>query len=355
MPDSKLNILIADDDEGDRRQVRRVLRQAGLACECIETASIEGALEACDKCAFDCAIVDYRMPGHDGLHGIAALHERHPYMPIIMATGEGDEIVATEAMKRGASDYIPKMHIHAESMRRVIESALEKAVLRRKAAQQRQELENFASVLVQDLKALEVKVHEARIDHLTGLAGRPLFLEQAAALRVRSANGNLATAILFIDLDGFKAVNDRFGHDHGDAVLVQTAKVLRTSVRDTDIAGRVGGDEFVVCLAAPSEFLELTATKVAGRIVKKIAEIGRGIGCSVGIALTGTDTVDIETAIRQADEAMYAAKKSGKNRFMIHGRPRTPNILIADDDEGDRKQVRCSRDRQGLHANALRR
>jgi FixJ family two-component response regulator len=62
------------------------------------------------------------VPGHDGLHGIAALHKRHPYMSIIMATGQGDEMVATEAMKSGASDYIPKKRIHAESIRRVVES-----------------------------------------------------------------------------------------------------------------------------------------------------------------------------------------------------------------------------------------
>jgi signal transduction histidine kinase len=115
--------------------------------------SIEEALEACDKCAFDCAIVDYRMPRHDGLHGIAALHERLPYMSIIMATGQGDEMVATEAMKLGASDYIPKTLLHAETIRRIIESAVEKSVLQRKLAEQREELANFASMLVHDLKA----------------------------------------------------------------------------------------------------------------------------------------------------------------------------------------------------------
>ena len=227
MAPNTITILIADDDEGDRKLVRRALRQTGLPFVCIETASIVEAVEACDKYAFDCAIVDYRMPGHDGLYGITALQERLPYLSIIMATGQGDETVATEAMKRGASDYIPKRHIHAESIKRVIESAVAKATQRRKVAKQQEEVEKYTSVLVHDLKALQVKAHEARIDHLTGLAGRPMFLEQAAALRVSSANNKLATAILFIDLDGFKTINDRFGHSHGDAVLVQTAKILR--------------------------------------------------------------------------------------------------------------------------------
>jgi light-regulated signal transduction histidine kinase (bacteriophytochrome) len=153
MSHGTLNILIADDDEGDRRQIRRALRQAGLSCEYVEAASVEEALEACRGQAFDCAFVDYRMPGHDGLNGMTSLHERLPDLPIIMATGQGDEMVATEAMKRGASDYIPKMHVHAASLRRIVENALEVAALRRKLALQQQELENFAAVLVHDLRA----------------------------------------------------------------------------------------------------------------------------------------------------------------------------------------------------------
>src|SRR5258708_8603815 len=153
MAHGKLNIVIVDDDEGDRTLIKRALKQSGLLCECIETASIEEALEACDKCTFDCAIVDYRMPGHDGLHGVAALHEQHPFTSIIMATGEGDEMVATEAMKRGASDYIPKARLHEDTIRRIIESAVERSALRRKVAQQREELETFALMLVHDLKA----------------------------------------------------------------------------------------------------------------------------------------------------------------------------------------------------------
>ena len=93
-----MNILIADDDEGDRKQVKRALKQAGLPFECTEAQSIDEALMACASEEFDCAIVDYRMPGRDGLEGIAALSERQPFMSIIMSTGEGDETVATEAM-----------------------------------------------------------------------------------------------------------------------------------------------------------------------------------------------------------------------------------------------------------------
>jgi signal transduction histidine kinase len=146
-----LNILVVDDDEGDRKQIKRVLKHAGMFCSYTEAVSVKDALKACDKCDFDCAIIDYRMPGEDGLAGIAALHERLPYMAVIMATGQGDEMVATEAMKRGALDYFPKSSIDAQFIRRITEGAIEKASLLRRIAEQREELETFACMLVHDL------------------------------------------------------------------------------------------------------------------------------------------------------------------------------------------------------------
>ena len=131
----------------------------------------------------------------------------------------------------------------------------------------------------------------------------------------------MTTAVLFVDLDGFKRINDQYGHSQGDLVLAQTASILRSSLRDGDIAGRLGGNEFVVCIAAPSDILEKTAKRVAERIVGKVSEIGNGIGCSIGIALSKPGAPDLNSVIQQADEAMYLAKKRGKNRFVVHGRP----------------------------------
>lgn len=169
---------------------------------------------------------------------------------------------------------------------------------------------------------LEVKADNARVDHLTGLASRALFLEHVEASRVRNVGHDMSVAVLFVDLDGFKEINDQFGHDQGDVVLVKTAEVLRASLRETDIAGRLGGDEFIICLTAPSAVIEATARKIAERVVARILEIGNGVGASVGVALCGVDVLEIEAAIRQADEAMYVAKRRGKNRFTFHGRPR---------------------------------
>lgn len=163
---------------------------------------------------------------------------------------------------------------------------------------------------------------QAQRDHLTGLAGRPLFLELAESLRAKCGSGELRMALLFIDLNGFKQINDTFGHQKGDEVLTRTAAVLRTVLRDADVAGRLGGDEFVVCAIAPKDVIADTAQSIARRIVGGVREIGDGIGCSIGVAICPIDCRDLHCAMHRADEAMYEAKRSGKNRFVVYGAPK---------------------------------
>jgi signal transduction histidine kinase len=147
-----LNILIVDDDDGDRDQVRRALTQSTLKVRCSDAASIHDAVEACERSAFDCAIVDYRLTGEDGLSGLKTLHASFPHMALIMITGQGDELVATAAMKVGALDYLSKNQLGSESILRSVENAVEKAKLLRTIAEQREDLEVFSQVLVHDLK-----------------------------------------------------------------------------------------------------------------------------------------------------------------------------------------------------------
>lgn len=179
-----------------------------------------------------------------------------------------------------------------------------------------------AEQLARSNSLLAVKADQARIDALTGLPGRARFLEMAEAQRGRSQLDKTSLVMLFIDLDGFKRVNDTLGHDQGDRVLVKAADALRRALRDVDIAGRFGGDEFVACVVANAPDIEATAKSVAGRIVASVGRIGDGIGCSVGVSICSPDCSDLESALRQADEAMYFAKKAGKGRYAMFGQPR---------------------------------
>jgi signal transduction histidine kinase len=148
-----LNVLIVDDDDGDRKLVRRGLTKSALQVRCSDAASIDEAVQACEGSAFDCAIVDYRLTGEDGLSGLKTLHSQFPHMALIMITGQGDELVATTAMKAGALDYLSKKQLDSESILRIVENAVEKANLQRTIDEQRGGLEVFSRVLVHDLKS----------------------------------------------------------------------------------------------------------------------------------------------------------------------------------------------------------
>jgi light-regulated signal transduction histidine kinase (bacteriophytochrome) len=153
MAEKMLSVLVVDDDEADRKLVMRAMKHSGLSCTFVEKTNVADAVAICERQNFDFAIVDYQMPGQDGLTCIAYLHARVPEIPVVMMTGQGDEVVAAQAIKAGAMDYIPKKLIAAQSIRRIVETVLEKAKLHRKIAEQHDELEKFAAVLVHDLKA----------------------------------------------------------------------------------------------------------------------------------------------------------------------------------------------------------
>lgn len=229
-----------------------------------------------------------------------------------------------------------------------------------------------------ELAASREREEMALRDSLTGLAGRTLFLRHARRLLETSRHDeSLRLAVMFIDLDGFKQLNDKYGHAEGDVVLRRTARVLEGAVRSSDVVGRLGGDEFVLCLALQADTACEVARGVAARIVSGVAQIGFGIGCSVGIALgkaggypempekdlaadlpgDGTDggqaavrphgpgegagdggggtggqaddrgraagaalpgaPAPLRALLEEADKAMYAAKQAGKNSYHL--------------------------------------
>ncbi len=163
--------------------------------------------------------------------------------------------------------------------------------------------------------------HLAYHDALTGLANRRLFHDLLDQELKRAERKNQLTAVLFLDLDNFKKVNDQYGHKEGDRLLIQLAGVLRVRLRESDILCRWGGDEFIIAL--PEVAGEKTALKVAKKICLAIEEDitprypDCGLGASIGIALHPVHGHGPDSLIRQADMAMYLAKKQGKSRACL--------------------------------------
>lgn len=155
-------------------------------------------------------------------------------------------------------------------------------------------------------------VHWATHDRLTGLANRWLFEEKVADAVARARRSGEPGALLFVDLDGFKAVNDCFGHDAGDLVLRTTATRLRESLRGADIVARFGGDEFVVLLEGIRS--ERSALAVASKIRRRVGEpvqLPHGtiqVSCSLGFAFFPTQGEDLDSLLRRADRLMYRSK-----------------------------------------------
>ncbi len=163
--------------------------------------------------------------------------------------------------------------------------------------------------------------HQAQYDVLTGLLNRKSFEETLAAMIETAKGRDTLLAVLFIDLDKFKQVNDVYGHDMGDELLKAVARQLRSTVRDGDAVARLGGDEFMIVLNGLRE--PESATVVADKIVKALSTPFRirgkelHISASVGISLFPDDGRDVEALVKSADTTMYAVKGSGKNHYKI--------------------------------------
>lgn len=181
-----------------------------------------------------------------------------------------------------------------------------------------------------EIKAQRDQIHHlATHDNLTGLPVMRLATERSHRAMAHARESGRKIAFMFLDLDGFKAVNDQHGHDAGDRVLREVALRLRSAVRAADTAARIGGDEFVVVLH------ELTHAQAAGDVADKILRTlalpidynghTLQVGASIGIAIFPDHAEDLDELRRVADKAMYAVKASGKNRYQFAPSPELPH------------------------------
>jgi len=301
-----IRILVVDDDDVDREKFRRMVRKAGVRATVVEAESRAEAMERLAAESFDCVVVDYRLGEVTGVEVMQEInHERRPRLPVVMITGLGDERVAVEAMREGAYDYLSKTSLQPARVRAVIEGSLRWGEMEAQLDQARERLH-----------------HLSLYDTLTGLPNRNLFfdrLEQALSGAERAGSG---LALLMMDLDGFKAVNDSLGHAGGDRLLTEVGRRLEQMARRCDTYARIGGDEFAAVLVGCDSLAG--AVTIAERLRVAISEpcIVDGelvrVGMSVGVALYPDHGGDARTLLAHADGAMYLAK-GGSRGYEISG------------------------------------
>lgn len=304
--EQRLKVLLVDDDMADRRVIRRYVNSAGLGTVVEESASPADAIELVRNGSYDCVLLDYRFPTGNAFELFAELlgSPTTSRPPVVLLTGQGDERIAAESMERGAQAYLPKVDAGTGTLRTAIETALEKARKEREEAWRDAELTKMSFY-----------------DPLTELANRRLLLDRLdqAIRELPRADG---FAVLMLDLDRFKQVNDTYGHAVGDELLRRVASRLTESVRVSDTVARLGGDEFAVVLRSVNgiEGAVMVAQKIRSEVMKPIA-IGAmvvDVGVSVGIAMCPEHGKATSVLLRHADLALYEAKESPRG-VSVHG------------------------------------
>jgi two-component system cell cycle response regulator len=299
------NVLIVDDQDVNVRLLEHMLAGAGY----VSVTSTTNPFDVCElyrKNRYDLVLLDLQMPRMDGFQVMESLKEIEldNYLPVLVITAQPTQEL--RALQAGAKDFINKPFSVAETLARV-HNLLEVRLLHKK-------VHNYAKI--QESRALH--------DSLTGLANRQLLVDRVSQAITHAQRNMNAMALLYIDLDGFKQINDTFGHDGGDIVLKLAASRLVAAVRQEDTVARLGGDEFVIVLSQISnaDGASLAAEKMIQTLSQPYNIHGHtvSITASIGVSIYSIHGRDAEALSKSADLALYDAKHAGRNNYRISNR-----------------------------------
>lgn len=309
-PQGPVRVLVVDDLPDNVEILRARLESRGYA---VATASNgEEALASVHSSPPHVILCDVMMPGIDGYEVSRRIKqdESLPFIPIILVTALGETEHIVQGLNTGADDYIAKPYHFQELEARV------RAMLRIKRLQDELDQKNRELEIVNKrLKKLSIT------DGLTELFNHRHVHELLHEEFERSRRSEEPLAVVMIDLDRFKQVNDTYGHPTGDVVLFETARILKETAREIDMVGRYGGEEFIAILpntdeAEGARFAERVRSAVEAHVYRDEATEIR-MTCSSGVASFPWDDVQTpEELLKFADEALYVAKESGRNRVV---------------------------------------
>jgi len=335
-------LLIVDDIGDNRTILTRRFQRRGF--EVVEADSGFAAIELIGRESFDLVLLDVMMPGIDGIETLKRIRTQQPAssLPVIMVTAKSESNNIVEALELGANDYVTKPVDFAVALARVnvqIErKRAEEMVARTNEALQQingeleQRVAERTGRLVQTNQKLKEEIahrkeadaqsqYLAHHDSLTGLGNRLLFKQQLEQALGEVSMSLHPLAVLFIDLDGFKWVNDSLGHTVGDMLLKLIASRLRDALQATDCLARLGGDEFAILqTAVPQPKSSIRLAEEIIEIVGSLCDVDGHdvtIGASVGIAFGQSSDNKMESILKNADLAMYRAKSGGRGTYRV--------------------------------------
>ncbi len=295
MEDIPVNILLVEDNAADLRLVKEMLEECGCGkFQLLHAGEIAGAVPILDEERVDILLLDLTLPDGSGLDTLIKMHALANGVPIVVLSQAEDEALAVKAVRLGAQDFLVKSHISGPLLTRSLRYAMER-------------------------RRIEEQLHKlAHYDTLTGLPNRKLFYERLSRALASARRHGLPLALMLLDVNDFKRVNDGLGHHAGDQLLKEIGARLSACLRSTDCVARLGGDEFVIYAA------DLPDSRQAVRIARKLLNAlvppydldgqPTTVHASLGIALHPYDADDMEVLVKNADAAMYLAKSEGRSQ-----------------------------------------
>ena len=341
-PEAQPRLLIVDDISDNRSILKRRFERRGFDVTEAESGLI--AIDMIENSPFDLVLLDVMMPGIDGMETLKRIRSRKSAsaLPVIMVTAKSESDNIVDALEQGANDYVTKPVDFAVALARV-NTQLSRRRAEQQVAAANEELRKANEDLerrveerthrlidanqrlkeeIADREELQAKSqYLAYHDSLTGLGNRLLFKEQLDEALKDVSVAPHPLAVLFLDLDGFKAVNDTLGHSVGDLLLKSIAAKLRDLLPSTDRIARLGGDEFAILqMSSPQP---TSSTLLAERIIEIVSHPHNidghdvTVGASIGVAIARPGEMSTESLLKSADLAMYSAKSDGRGTYRI--------------------------------------
>lgn len=317
-------MLIVDDFDLEREMLTELMQDSFMVLEASNGKECLEVLESCQG-HIDVVLLDLMMPELDGF-GVLERRQELDYfkeIPVIVLTSSGAAEDQIKAFNLGANDFISKPIITDIAVLRINNVLASSRRLKS---------------ILKDSEELKVK---SELDQMTGLYNKTTAEKIIDDLLI--FNPTEQHGLLIIDIDNFKAVNDIEGHQVGDHTIKIIADLISSHFRKSDIVGRIGGDEFIVCMSnIPSETIARNKAKDIVRIMryKPNMSIPANVSVSIGLAFTNHELTDYRALFQKADEALYYSKKNGKARYTEYGMEETAIVGT------DRSTViLCSRNR----------